>query len=215
MAASDRAAKLPGWIALLGLPVVALVAAGIWWLRQPSVETPQVAALPPPRKIVGEAVRPAPPPSGYVGSEACSKCHAAIADSYRAHSMYRSAGVTPGTDDVENFSQGTEFNFDDGRIYRVEKRDDGIYHHELLFDKDGELIYDEAAKISFFIGSGTRGKSYAIDRGGVLLQSPISWYTSEQKWDISPGYAYRHKRFSRRIGFECLDCRRRLALELD
>jgi tetratricopeptide (TPR) repeat protein len=206
-AASDRAAKSPAWIALLGVPVVALMVAGAWWSRRPTVETAQVTEAPPPhKKIVGEAVKPPPRPSGYVGSEACTKCHAAIAETYQGHSMYRSAGATPGSDDVENFSEATEFKFDDGRIYRVEKRDDGIYHHEVLLDNDGELIYDEEAKIGFFIGSGARGKSYAINRDGILLQSPISWYTSAQKWDISPGYSYRHKRFGRRIGFECVDC---------
>jgi predicted CXXCH cytochrome family protein len=206
MAASDKAARFPVWIALLALAVAALIIGGAWWSRRAGVETPLVADVPPPRKIVGEAIKPQPRPSGYVGSQACAKCHEAIAEEYTAHSMYRSAGSTPGKDDVENFAEGTEFKFEDGRVYRVEKQADGIYHHELLFDNEGNLIYDEAAKISFFIGSGTRGKSYAIDRDGVLYQSPISWYTSAQKWDISPGYSYRHKRFGRRVGYECVDC---------
>jgi predicted CXXCH cytochrome family protein len=202
MAASNRAL-----IGLWGILLTALIVAGGWWLRRPNVETlPAVDSLPPRKVIVGKAVKPEPRPSGYVGSEACAKCHPAIAESYAAHSMYRSAGVTPGENDVENFSDGTEFQFDDGRIYRVEKREDGIYHHEVLFDNDGKLIYDEAAKVSLFIGSGTRGKSYAVNRGGVLFQSPISWYTSPQKWDLSPGYTYRHKRFGRRIIHECVDC---------
>ncbi|HWB14067.1 MAG TPA: tetratricopeptide repeat protein [Pirellulales bacterium] len=206
MAASDRAAKFRAWLGLLGVLLAALIIAGVWRSRRTSVETPVVVEAQPPRKIVGEALKPQPRPSGYVGSEACATCHPAIAESYKGHSMYRSAGATPGTDDVENFAEGTEFKFDDGRIYQVEKRDDGIYHHEVLLDNEGEVLYDQAAKISFFIGSGTRGKSYAINRGGVLFQSPISWYTTDHKWDLSPGYGYRHKRFGRRIPYECVDC---------
>jgi predicted CXXCH cytochrome family protein len=205
--ASDKAVVFPAWYLLLTVPVVALVVASAWWGCRPNLAAPPAAAVPPPRKkIVGEAVKPEPRPAGYVGSEACTKCHSDIAEKYAGHSMYRSAGMTPGKDDVENFDERTEFNFADGRVYRVEKRPDGIYHHEALYDNDGELIYDEAAKVSIFIGSGTRGKSYAIDHGGVLVQSPISWYTSEHKWDISPGYSFRHVRFGRRIPYECIDC---------
>jgi predicted CXXCH cytochrome family protein len=170
------------------------------------LKTPREEAAPPPRKLVGEAVNYEPRPSGYVGSEACTRCHSSIAESYAKHPMYRSGGRTPGTDDVENFESGTEFTIDDGRLYRVVKEDDGIYHHEVFRDKQGEVVYDESAKIAFFIGSGTRGKSYAIDRDGLLFESPISWFTSEQKWDISPGYGHRHVRFGRRIPTQCVQC---------
>jgi hypothetical protein len=40
----------------------------------------------------------------------------------------------------------------------------------------------------------------------MLFQSPISWFTSDQKWDISPGYRHRHIRFGRRIVERCVDC---------
>ena len=120
--------------------------------------------------------------------------------------MYRSAGRTPGDDAVENFQKGAEFRFDDGRIYRVVKQRDAIYHHELLLDNEGEIIYDEAARIDFFFGSGARGKSYAVNRGGLLFQSPISWYSRDQKWGMSPGYSYRQARFGRRISEGCVQC---------
>jgi predicted CXXCH cytochrome family protein len=201
MAASDNPSVSRRWYAILVLLALALLVGSGWWWRKP-----HVVAMPPVRKIVGQAVRPQPRSNDYVGSQECAKCHATIAETYAGHSMYRSAGRTPGEDDVENFDDGTKFEFPDGRVYRVEKRDDGIYHHEILYDNQGELIYDQSAKISYFIGSGTRGKSYAIDRDGILFQSPISWYTSEKKWDLSPGYAYRHVRFGRRIPYECVVC---------
>ncbi|HVA50827.1 MAG TPA: cytochrome c3 family protein [Pirellulales bacterium] len=190
----------------MAIPVLlALMVASAWWQRRPRVQNPVSEAPPVRRLITGKAVKPAPAPQGYVGSQACAKCHASIAESYAAHPMYRSAGATPGSDDLEDFVN-TEFKSPDGRIYRVAKEDDGIYHHELLLDNDGELLYDEAAKISFFIGSGTLGKSYAIDRGGILFQSPISWYASDKKWDLSPGYSRRHPRFGRRILDHCVIC---------
>src|SRR5487761_1779487 len=208
MSSSRNAETAPSWPVLLGFAaVLAVVAGSAWWWQRSGTVTPLKAnSAPPPRKIVGEAIKPEPPSDDYVGSQACVKCHKSIAESYAAHPMYRSAGATPGADDVEDFVDGIEFKSDDGRIYRVEKGGGAIYHHEVLLDGEGEVLYDEAAKISFFIGSGTRGKSYAIDHDGLLFQSPISWYTSEQKWDMSPGYGRRHTRFGRRIQDQCVLC---------
>lgn len=208
MSSPENSKTQSRWPVLVGLPIVLVaVLAGLWsWFRT-AVEIPSAEETTPPRrKLVGTAVKLGPRPSGYVGSQACTECHATIAASYARHPMYRSAGSTPGADDVENFEQGTQFSLDDGRIYRVVKQEDGIYHHEILRDQQGETIYEEAAKIAYFIGSGARGKSYTIDRGGLLFQSPISWFTSDQKWDISPGYGHRHVRFGRRIVERCVDC---------
>lgn len=207
MTSPDKSSSSAGRLIVFGSTVLLFAALALFWSwRRSHVEAP---SAPPENnvmhKIVGEAVKPPPPPNDYVGSAACAQCHAAIAESYREHPMYRSAGRTPGEDDVEDFSDG-EFTFDDGRIYRVVKEDDGIYHHEIARDRQGEVIYDEAAKISFFIGSGARGKSYAVDRDGLLFESPISWFSSAGKWDISPGYGHRHLRFGRRIQEECVLC---------
>lgn len=198
-----------GMIALVvGLAAVAIVVAGTAWLRGPApvVETAQQ----PPQKphFTGPVVDPPPASQGYVGSRVCAKCHAAIAESYVHHPMYRSCGVTPGSDDIEAFDERTQFQSSDGRRYWVETRDDGIYHHEMMNDANGREIYDQAFKVSFFIGSGTRGKSYAIDHDGILTQSPISWYTSNGGlWDLSPGYRpFNNQRFERRIADECVTC---------
>ncbi len=188
--------------------LTALLAGVAWFQRRSPDIHPAVATLPPARKLTGPAVKPAPAAQGFVGSEACAKCHSAIAETYAQHPMYRSCGVTPGPDDIELFDQRTEFQTSDGRYYRVERRDDGIYHHEMMRDHEGQDIYDQAFKIGLYIGSGTRGKSYAIDHDGILFQSPISWYTNKGGlWDISPGYRpFNHQRFERRILDQCIIC---------
>lgn len=201
----------PAVLGLIVLGVVAAAAAAVVgaraWLRGPAtlVET----AKPPPKpRLTGPVVKPPPPAQGYAGSAVCSKCHAAIAETYARHPMSRSCGTTPGPDDIEAFDERTEFQASDGRHYRVERRDGEIYHHELMRDDAGREIYDQAFKVSFYIGSGTRGKSYAIDHDGILVQSPISWYTSKGGlWDVSPGYRpFNHPRFERRIAEECVTC---------
>jgi tetratricopeptide (TPR) repeat protein len=204
MMSSEKKRPFQGWVFPLSLAaLLATATIGVWtWWRPVTESSPPAPAS---RPIEIAAARPEPRPQGYAGSEACGKCHAAIAETYASHPMYRSAGRTPGIGDVENFEQGTEFE-SGGRIYRVVKEGDAIYHHELLLDDAGEIISDQAAKISFFFGSGVRGKSYAIDRGGLLFQSPISWYTRDERWDLSPATSSRQARFGRRITEGCVQC---------
>lgn len=41
--------------------------------------------------------------------------------------------------------------------------------------------------VAYQIGSGRRGRTFAIQIGNYLEESPISWYTGHG-WDVSPGY---------------------------
>lgn len=57
------------------------------------------------------------------------------------------------------------------------------------------------------IGAGTVGRSYLVRIGQSLFQSPASWYTRKQGWDMSPGYAnVKYPDFNRRISEDCLFC---------
>src|SRR5262245_62046509 len=49
-------------------------------------------------------VLPKPPPADYVGSAACAKCHDEICHTFAQHPMGRSAALTPGPADLEDFS---------------------------------------------------------------------------------------------------------------
>src|SRR5262249_2793876 len=55
-------------------------------------------------------------------------------------------------------------------------------------------------------GSGRRGRSYLIDRGGCLFQSPVSWYSQQSIWDLAPGYKNRNQHFERPVAADCLFC---------
>ena len=47
---------------------------------------------------------------------------------------------------------------------------------------------------------GGRGVAYLIERDGFLFQSPITWYSRERRWDLSPGYEKSNVHFDRPIG---------------
>ena len=152
----------------------------VWWQSRAAIERPaaDIDALPPAlpsdQPAEARAVKPSPPAEGYVGSDACAKGHTAIAETYAKHPMSRSAGRVPGEHEVEAFGERAEFRPHGNRRYRVERTENQVIHHEIMLDAQGEVIYDDAEPIRLFIGSGARGKTYAIFRGGHLYESPIS-----------------------------------------
>ncbi|HEV3260494.1 MAG TPA: tetratricopeptide repeat protein, partial [Gemmataceae bacterium] len=62
------------------------------------------------------------------------------------------------------------------------------------------------AEVQFVLGSGTRGRTYLVNRDGYLFESPISWYRQAHAWDLSPGYANNNHHFTRPVNAECLFC---------
>jgi tetratricopeptide (TPR) repeat protein len=62
-------------------------------------------------------------------------------------------------------------------------------------------------QLSYYIGSGVAGRSFAYLRDGFLFEAPITWYTQTGSWDVSPGYASDTvSRWSRPIEPSCLFC---------
>jgi predicted CXXCH cytochrome family protein len=154
------------------------------------------------------APTPRPEPrdhTGYVGSAACRACHAAICDTYAAHPMWSAtslAGAGPGQE-----AYGPDHGFEHaGENYFAERSSTGVVHHIVRRDAGGTPLYDDSAAVAYTVGSGDRGHSYLIQRGALLFQSPLSWYTGQQRWDLSPGYRGFNRRFERRIVDGCVTC---------
>lgn len=146
--------------------------------------------------------RPAPREGDYVGSDACRECHAEVSQRYAAHPMARSLTPVSGapTDPVA-------FQRSDGRTYRVESRAGRMVHIESHGGGGGAAPYEQVEPVDWAIGSGRRGRSYCLDRDGWLFMSPLSWYSGQKKWDLSPEYdPLRHPRFERPTNDRCLQC---------
>lgn len=143
----------------------------------------------------------------FVGSAKCAECHEDIASVYsETHSMAHSMSIVGSETTVEDYERGL-FSPPGNRTYQVARSEEGVFHHEIMFDRQGEPIFDQAEQIAYVLGSGRRGRSYLIDRGGLLFQSPIAWYSQKHDWALAPGYRFDdHQRFDRRIRQECLFC---------
>lgn len=144
---------------------------------------------------------------GYVGDLACARCHGEIAALYRRHPMGRSfapvdsapvPGKSPGGDRVLFKAGGFE--------YSVAQRDGRVFHQESRRDASGQAVAQVEGEVRYVLGSGRGGLSFLIERDGFLIQSPISWYTQQAKWDLSPGYERRNAHFDRPVGASCLYC---------
>lgn len=202
-----RGALLPGLLLLC-----AATGVGIWHLNHDD-DMPPDASVPPPRESVFASstlltplTRPPRVSEGYVGSSVCRECHGDVWERYQSHPMAHSLSPVIGNDPIEDYVGKTVFSRGK-REYSVERVGERVFHHEKQIDDQGAAIYDQAVEVHYAIGSGNRGRSYIIDRGGLLFQSPITWYSQAGRWDLSPGYLEeRHERFGRRIVDRCISC---------
>lgn len=145
-------------------------------------------------------------PNHFVGSNACRQCHSEICDLYATHPMGRSMGTLEQIETIETYPSGT-IDVAGQRSYRVEQNDGVVTHHEFVLSPDGEVAIEQSEPISHAVGSGRRGRAYLIFQDGIFRQSPIGWYSTDDRWDLSPGYAPEiHQRFQRRVGDGCLYC---------
>ncbi len=164
-----------------------------------------VTSIAPPRTRPPTPVNPAL--TDYVGSAACRDCHAEIWERYQSHPMAHSFAKVLEATPVEDYVNKTTLAPPGNRRYRVERTPEGVWHHESMLDAQGQVIYDQSARMDYTLGSGKRGRSYVLDNEGLLFKSSLSWFSDKHEWGLSPGYAPEgHKRFERRVTGGCVSC---------
>jgi Flp pilus assembly protein TadD len=118
--------------------------------------------------------------SGYVGNEACAGCHAAIYESYRRTPMARASGPA-----IENVIPADFVHSNSGVHYRVSSEANHVW---LDFDRPDDPAVRGRRELLYYVGSGRRGLSYLFVQDGFLFESPVNWYSHEQRWDMAPAY---------------------------
>jgi tetratricopeptide (TPR) repeat protein len=144
------------------------------------------------------------PEASYVGTAACAECHSR---------NYRSYLLTPHSralSDVDPAAEPPDAAFEhkpSGRSYRVYRQDGRLRHQEVLRSEDGQEIARVDLPVRYLVGSGHFCRTYVVEVDGFLHESPITWYTSKQKWAPSPGYDFaQHWGFERPVRLTCLVC---------
>jgi predicted CXXCH cytochrome family protein len=184
------------------LTLLVLFSAWKWWSCGP-------ASLPlakDPRLTPATAYRNLRPEVKYVGDEACAACHLDKAETYRQHPMGRSFALVSRAAPVERYDPQAHNPF--GKLdfqFLVERQGPHVIHKERRRSPQGQVVTEFAAEVQYAIGSGTRGRTYLIQRDGYLFQSPVSWYSQPGVWDLTPGFAL-VEHFERPAKVECLFC---------
>ncbi|MFG0266246.1 MAG: multiheme c-type cytochrome [Rhodopirellula sp. JB055] len=140
-----------------------------------------------------------------VGSQACVTCHPNRAQTFFETTHAKSLRLVDAQQEPELKS---------------------FYHapsaQRMKVVRDGELVRHQSWQelpqtdyvmpladhpIDLVMGSGTFAKSYLMRDGDALLQVPLSLYTEQGEYDMSPGYdSPTHFGFSRQVTDDCLFC---------
>lgn len=155
-------------------------------VTQPTAAEHREAPTPDPRLAYQSPFQNIRPDVKYLGDAACTPCHRQISGSYHHHPMGRSAEVGAGVKlSPTEAAKPNSFRLDP---YLLEVlTDGGKVRHRISADTPaGKLVHE--MPVDVVIGSGTRGKSYLTVDHGSVWQSPVSWFTDDARWNISPGF---------------------------
>ena len=139
--------------------------------------------------------------SAYAGSAACAGCHRGVYNSY-LHTAHYVASLPAAVNTVHgSFAKNfNTFIVSATQQIVMEQRDSGIFQSLVLNGK-----FKERHRFDIVLG-GVKGESYLFWNGNGLNQLPVSYYTKQSKWLMSPRYAPGIADFSRIITSRCMEC---------
>jgi len=125
----------------------------------------------------------------------CGGCHPRETATYNRTAMANSLGVPeeqPGAQVVHKLSGAT-----------VTIRSEHGAMVQAIEEKGLKAEY----KVPYYVGAGKVGRSYFARAGDYLLQSPVSFYTKANGWDLTPDYSSKRSLdFDHVISSGCLFC---------
>lgn len=148
-------------------------------------------------------------PAGYVGQQACAPCHQEIYAALQELGMGRSWTLASEVQVIEDYTnQNTFYHSKSGYYYTMLQRDGKFLQQRYLLGPDKKPIHMHEEEVTYVVGSGNHARSYLRHHpNGVVTQLPITWYSQERRWGMSPGYDIPdHPDFTRAIPQGCVFC---------
>jgi hypothetical protein len=144
------------------------------------------------------------PSDGYIGSQACSQCHADVYRRFSQTSMGRS--MSPVTPAVLEKTPSSYTNEKLNRRFEVYSKDANLYQSESGIGSDGKESFKTDSQIEWIIGAGVNGFGAILKKDNFLFQAPLSFYAKPKSWAPSPGYEFTDLGFNRPITPGCIFC---------
>ena len=143
----------------------------------------------------------------YIGDVECAACHPDIYNSFIKTGMGRSFYPSESAEIIEDF-QNNEPVYDakNNFYYTASLVNDKMVQIEYRLNQNGDKIYERSKMVDYIIGSGNHNRTYLSIQNGFITELPLTWYSDQKKWDLSPGYYSNNMRFSRPIVEKCMHC---------
>ena len=142
----------------------------------------------------------------YVGSAACSRCHADIYSTFARTAMGHS--MAPATSESLKSLPLADGFYDQklDRHFTVEFKDGKLYQSEYQIDDAGKEVFRATHPIDWIIGANANGLGGLIQHDDYLFEAPLTHYAQSGKWELSPGYQRADNGFNRVISPGCIFC---------
>jgi tetratricopeptide (TPR) repeat protein len=128
----------------------------------------------------------------------CAGCHQKIYDTYQATPMARASGTA-----ADGLLAGEFTHTASGVHYRLFLRDGRAW---LSYDRPKGTLKGEQ-ELTYFVGSGQRGRTYLFERDGFWFESPVNWYSKQRVWDMNPkSLDAKEMPFTLKVDAGCLHC---------
>jgi hypothetical protein len=140
-----------------------------------------------------------PNPAASSPGQECLPCHAEVVRNYSKTSMAKASGSA-----IEALIPGEFSHATSGVRYRIYQENGKAW---LDFDRDSSDPVHGKRELSYFIGSGQRGRTYLFSEDGYVFESPVNWYAQSKTWDMTPAYkSARHIPLNLPAAVSCFHC---------
>jgi predicted CXXCH cytochrome family protein len=134
--------------------------------------------------------------------QACARCHQKIFDSYKKTPMAQASGLA-----VDGLLPGEFTHAASGVRYRLFLRDGRAWLSYERPNPPPQQTLKGEQELTYFVGSGQRGRTYLFQKNGYWFESPVNWYSKQRVWDMNPkSIDARQMPFTLKVDGGCLHC---------
>jgi predicted CXXCH cytochrome family protein len=152
--------------------------------------------------LVGVMLRASTSLAALDPNQACARCHQKIFDSYKKTPMAQASGLA-----VDGLLPGEFTHAASGVRYRLFLRDGRAWLSYERPNASPQQALKGEQELTYFVGSGQRGRTYLFQNNGYWFESPVNWYSKQRVWDMNPkSIDAREMPFTLKVDRGCLHC---------